>query len=144
MEVAKLLTQYASNKTPYAIRKTPYAIRNTQYAIRNTQYAIRNNTMSKQATRIAMWSGARNISTALMRAWENRSDTVVWDEPFYAHYLHVSGSQHPGRDEIIESYERDWVKVVEAATGAIPHGKSIYYQKYMTHHMLEHIKLDWL
>ena len=56
----------------------------------------------------------------------------------------MSGSQHPGRDEIIESYERDWVKVVEAATGAIPHGKSIYYQKYMSHHMLEHIKLDWL
>ncbi|MGB0388856.1 MAG: HAD family hydrolase [Ardenticatenaceae bacterium] len=100
--------------------------------------------MSKQAKHIAMWSGPRNISTALMRAWENRADTVVWDEPFYAHYLHFSGSPHPGADEIIASYETDWVKVVEAVTGAIPHGKSIYYQKHMTHHMLEHIELDWL
>ena len=49
-----------------------------------------------------MWSGPRNISTALMRSWESRSDTFVIDEPFYAHYLSVTNVDHPGRDEIIQ------------------------------------------
>ena len=51
--------------------------------------------------RLAMWSGPRNISTALMRAWENREDCVVWDEPLYGYYLHATGIPHPGVDEVI-------------------------------------------
>jgi len=95
--------------------------------------------------RIAMWSGPRNISTALMRAWENRPDTVVHDEPFYAHFLAETGIDHPGRAEIIAGDETDWRRVVAQMTDTpLPDGKTVYYQKQMTHHMLEHIDLAWL
>lgn len=97
-----------------------------------------------QQHHIAMWSGPRNISTALMRAWENRPDTFVHDEPLYAHYLSQTGIDHPGREEIIATYDTDWRVVVEQITGAIPDGKSIYYQKHMTHHMLDSMAWDWL
>ena len=62
---------------------------------------------------IAMWSGPRNISTAMMRSWENRPDTVVVDEPFYAFYLKETGTNHPGAEEVIAGGETDWRKVVE-------------------------------
>ena len=62
--------------------------------------------------RIAMWSGPRNISTAMMRAWENRPDTVVVDEPLYAHFLVETGIEHPGRDEVIAAGETDWQRAV--------------------------------
>ncbi len=65
-----------------------------------------------QPIRIAMWSGPRNISTAMMRAWGNRRDTFVVDEPFYACYLNVTGKRHPGADEVIAAGETDWRKVV--------------------------------
>ena len=65
----------------------------------------------RDGLRIAMWSGPRNISTAMMRAWENRADTTVIDEPFYAHYLLATGVQHPGRDEVIAAQENDAGKV---------------------------------
>jgi len=95
--------------------------------------------------RIAMWSGPRNISTALMRAWENRPDTVVHDEPFYAYYLAETGIHHPGRDEIIAANASDWRHVVrQVAYDPLPAGKTIYYQKHMTHHMLDSIDLAWL
>ena len=55
-----------------------------------------------------MWSGPRNVSTALMRAWENRPDTAVVDEPLYAFYLDRTGLDHPGRDEVIASQPTDW------------------------------------
>ncbi len=93
--------------------------------------------------RIAMWSGPRNISTAMMRAFENREDCAVVDEPFYAHYLAATGLDHPGRDVVIENGETDWRRVVESLTGAAPDGKPVFYQKHMTHHMLAHINHDW-
>jgi len=96
------------------------------------------------STYIAMWSGPRNISTAMMRAWENRPDTVVWDEPLYAHYLQATGLDHPGRDEVIAAGEPDWEKVIACCTGPIPEGKAIFYQKHMTHHLLPEIQRDWL
>ena len=95
-------------------------------------------------TYVAMWSGPRNISTAMMRAWENRPDTVVWDEPLYAHYLQHTGLDHPGRDEVIAAGEPDWEKVAARCTGPIPDGKHIFYQKHMTHHLLPHMGRDWL
>ncbi|MFQ5546592.1 MAG: hypothetical protein ACE5FE_11475, partial [Acidiferrobacterales bacterium] len=67
---------------------------------------------------IAMWSGPRNISTALMRAWENRNDTAVWDEPFYAYYLKATGIDHPGAYEVIGTGEPDWRNVVDKVTGS--------------------------
>ena len=94
--------------------------------------------------RVAMWSGPRNISTAMMRAWENRGDTAVVDEPLYAHYLMHTGLNHPGREEIIAAGESDWRRVAARLVGPIPQGKAIWYQKHMTHHLLPHIGRDWL
>jgi hypothetical protein len=93
--------------------------------------------------RIAMWSGPRNISTALMRSWGNRPDTFVCDEPLYAHYLLNTGVTHPGADEVIRHHETDWRKVVEWLTGPIPEGKAVFYQKHMTHHLLPEIDRGW-
>lgn len=95
-------------------------------------------------TRIAMWSGPRNISTALMRSWGNRPDTFVCDEPLYAHYLLHTETPHPGREEVIASQENDWRKVVDWLTGPVPGGKAIFYQKHMAHHLLPQISRDWL
>jgi hypothetical protein len=95
-------------------------------------------------TRIAMWSGPRNISTAMMRSWGNRADTVVCDEPLYAHYLKATQLPHPGAAETIEHHESDWRVVVDWLTGPLPDGKSVFYQKHMAHHLLPNIELDWL
>ena len=97
-----------------------------------------------QPVRIAMWSGPRNISTAMMRAWGNRPDTVVVDEPFYAYYLKATGKKHPCADEVIAAGEIDWRKVVAQLTGPIPKGKHILFQKQMTHHLLPEVDRQWL
>jgi len=94
--------------------------------------------------RIAMWSGPRNISTALMRSFGSRDDTFVCDEPLYAHYLRETGLQHPVADEIIARHESDWRKVVEWLTGPVPEGKPVFYQKHMAHHLLPGIERGWL
>jgi hypothetical protein len=95
--------------------------------------------------RIAMWSGPRNISTAMMRSWENRPDTVVIDEPLYAHYLQVTGSDHPAREQVIAAHNPDWRAVVShLVDDPLPPGKSIYFQKHMTHHILDSMELDWV
>lgn len=98
----------------------------------------------KTPRRIAMWSGPRNISTALMRAWGNRPDTFVCDEPLYAHYLLQTRAPHPGIDEVIQHHETDWRKVVSWLTGDIPESKTVFYQKHMTHHLLPELDRDWL
>ncbi len=94
--------------------------------------------------RIAMWSGPRNISTAMMRSFENRADTYVCDEPLYAHYLARTGKDHPGRDEILKRHETDWRRVVAQLTGPIPNGRAIFYQKHMAHHLLAGVDRGWL
>jgi len=94
--------------------------------------------------RIAMWSGPRNISTAMMRSWGNRPHTIVVDEPFYAFYLKATGKKHPGAEEVIAHGETDWRKVVEQLTGPIPGGKRVYFQKQMTHHLLPEIDRQWI
>jgi Sulfotransferase domain len=94
--------------------------------------------------RIAMWSGPRNISTAMMRAWGNRNDTVVVDEPFYPYYLHATDIAHPGADEVIATGETDWRKVVAHLTSTVPNGKQIFFQKQMTHHLLPEVDREWL
>jgi hypothetical protein len=100
--------------------------------------------MPASGLRIAMWSGPRNLSTALMRSFSSRDDTVVLDEPFYAHYLHETGIDHPGRDQVMAAYENDWQKVMDHITGPVPAGKTVWYQKHMAHHMLPHIDADRL
>jgi Sulfotransferase domain len=90
--------------------------------------------------RIAMWSGPRTVSTALMRAWENRPDTVVYDEPLYAFYLDRTGLDHPGRDAVVASQSTDWRVVLDQqASAPLPPGASISYGKHMTHHLLPEV-----
>ena len=87
-----------------------------------------------------MWSGPRTVSTALMRSFENRPDTVVVDEPLYGYYLARTGIDHPGRDQIIAAMPTDWRSVLDDLTGcALPDGVSVHYQKHMTHHLLPEI-----
>jgi hypothetical protein len=95
-------------------------------------------------TRIAMWSGPRNISTAMMRSFEARGDTAVTDEPFYAAYLQRTGIDHPLRDEVIASQSIDSREVAATLVGPVPGGKPIWYQKHMTLHLLEGLERDWM
>jgi len=91
---------------------------------------------------IAMWSGPRNLSTAMMRAWENRSNTVVWDEPFYAYYLAQTQRPDPMADEVLEQGETQWQAVVDRLL--TPPASGLQYHKHITTHILEGDSLDWL
>jgi hypothetical protein len=94
--------------------------------------------------RIAMWSGPRNISTAMMRSFENRPDTAVIDEPFYAAFLAATGIDHPMREESLASQPKDPRVVVEQILGPVPAGRPVWYQKHMTHHMVTGFPRDWI
>ena len=91
-----------------------------------------------------MWSGPRNISTALMRSFENREDSFVSDEPFYPFFLYKTGLKHPLRDEIIESGQISYDKIIKYITGPIPFSKKIWYQKHMAHHILPELDISWI
>jgi hypothetical protein len=91
--------------------------------------------------RIAMWSGPRNISTAMMRSFENRPDCAVVDEPFYAAYLAETGLDHPMRDEVLAAQPTDWRAVAEGLAAA---GGDLVYEKHMAHHMLPGFGLEWV
>jgi len=86
--------------------------------------------------RIAMWSGPRNLSTAMMRSFGSRADTFVSDEPFYGCFLKTSGAQHPMREETITAMECDWNTVMATLRGPTPDGPPVWYQKHMWHHMV--------
>jgi len=101
-------------------------------------------TTDAPAIRIAMWSGPRNISTAMMRSFEARGDSAVTDEPFYAAYLHRTGIEHPMRDAVIASQPLDAREVAAMLTGAIPGGKPVWYQKHMTLHMIDEFDRTWM
>ena len=94
--------------------------------------------------RIAMWSGPRNISTAMLRSFGNRGDCCVTDEPLYAYYLQTSGAPHPMREAVIASQPTDWHEVVAWLTGPVPGGKAVWYQKHMTHHLLDEVGREWM
>lgn len=96
------------------------------------------------AQRIAMWSGPRNISTALMRAFAARGDTAVVDEPFYAAYLARTGLVHPLREAVLAAQPHDPSDVVRTLLGPVPDGKAVFYQKHMAQHVLHGDPLDWL
>ena len=91
-----------------------------------------------------MWSGPRNISTAMMRSFGSRGDTVVVDEPLYAHYLAVTGLDHPGRDAVLAGQPNRWQDVAAALTGPVPGEAGVHYQKHMAHHLLPGIGREWL
>jgi hypothetical protein len=87
-----------------------------------------------------MWSGPRNISTALMRSWAARPDCTVVDEPFYAFYLARTGLEHPARDDIMRSQPTDWSTVATTLTeGPLAADATVFYQKHMTHHLLPEV-----
>jgi hypothetical protein len=94
--------------------------------------------------RVAMWSGPRNISTAMMRAWENRGDCAVSDEPLYAAYLAATGLDHPAREDVIAAGETDPARVVEALLGPVPGARPLWYQKHMSHHLLPGMAHEWI
>ncbi|RYH10835.1 HAD family hydrolase [Tropicimonas sp. IMCC6043] len=94
--------------------------------------------------RIAMWSGPRNLSTAMMYAFDNRADCAAIDEPFYAAYLAATGLDHPMREEILAAQPTDPNEVVSALTGSVPGGKAHFYQKLMCHHMVPGVPRGWM
>tara|TARA_X000001036_G_C20683340_1_gene806656 strand:+ start:824 stop:1537 length:714 start_codon:yes stop_codon:yes gene_type:complete len=94
--------------------------------------------------RIACWSGPRNISTALMRSWSSRNDTFVSDEPFYGYYLKETGLNHPMKREIINSCSTDYHQIINTISSKIPNNKTIWYQKHMSHHIIDIKSLSWI
>ncbi len=95
-------------------------------------------------TRVAMWSGPRNLSTAMMRSWENRADTVVIDEPLYAVYLAATGLDHPGAAEVIAAGPVDLTEAIAACFAPLPDGIDVSYQKHMAHHLLPGTDRSWI
>ncbi len=104
--------------------------------------------MTEEIIRVAMWSGPRNISTAMMRAWENRQDTMVVDEPLYGPYLYKTGKKHAAYEKIMQVQGTDWRPIVNDLTVKTPptisQKNTIFYQKHMSHHLTDDIKLDFV
>lgn len=94
--------------------------------------------------RIAMWSGPRNLSTAMMYSFAARGDCAVVDEPFYAAYLDKTGLTHPMRDEILASQPTDPATVIDGLLGPIPAQMPHFYQKHMSQHMIPGMPRDWV
>ena len=100
--------------------------------------------MADSIIRVAMWSGPRNISTAMMRAWENRADTAVVDEPFYACYLSHTGIVHPMQEAVLASQPQEWQTVIDNnLSRPLDSGQTIQYQKHMTQHMVMDVDKAW-
>ena len=99
--------------------------------------------MTGDAVRVGMWSGPRNISTAMMRAWENRPDTVVVDEPLYAAYLVRTGIEHPVREEVIASQPTELDDAIAALSAPLSAGCRVHYAKHMAHHVARDMDLRW-
>ena len=93
-------------------------------------------TPAADPVRIAMWSGPRNLSTAMMYAFAARGDCAVWDEPFYAAYLAATGIAHPMAEAVIAAGITDPDAVAAACLGPIPQAQRLFYQKHMTLHMI--------
>lgn len=92
---------------------------------------------------VAMWSGPRNISTAMMRSWDARGDTRVVDEPLYAHYLRQTGLEHPGAAEVMQAGQTDLAKVIADLGSPRASDPAVVYQKHMAHHVLPGMELSW-
>jgi hypothetical protein len=93
--------------------------------------------------RVAMWSGPRNISTAMMRAFENRPDTVVVDEPLYAAFLARTGLDHPMRDAVLDSQPTEVAAAIAGLAAPLPPGRQVHYAKHMAHHVSRDMDLSW-
>jgi len=93
--------------------------------------------------RIAMWSGPRNLSTAMMYAFAARGDCAVWDEPFYSAYLKLTGLAHPMAEEVMAAHDSDPVRAGSELYGSDKGKNPHFYMKHMAHHMIDGIPLDW-
>jgi hypothetical protein len=93
---------------------------------------------------ICMWSGPRNLSTAMMRSFENRADCAVFDEPFFAPYLVATGNTNPMREETIAAHETDPNVVAAICAGPAPTGEAVFFQKHMPHHVVEGFDRSWM
>ena len=93
---------------------------------------------------VAMWSGPRNLSTAMMRSFGSRADTFVSDEPFYGCFLKDApqGADHPMRDEVVAAMDCEWTSVMASLRGEPPTGSPVWYQKQMWHHMTGPVGYD--
>ena len=91
---------------------------------------------------LCLWSGPRNISTAMMRSFGARDDTLVWDEPFFAAFLHRTGLSHPGRDETLAQCETEADIVAAQCVAEVP--ARYHFQKHMAHHMVPGMPLAWV
>jgi len=91
---------------------------------------------------LCLWSGPRNISTAMMRSFGSRADTTCWDEPFFAAYLDQTGLDHPGRVETLAACETDPDRVVDRILAPVP--TAFHFQKHMAHHMIAGMPMDWV
>ena len=91
---------------------------------------------------ICMWSGPRNLSTAMMRSFGSRADCHVWDEPFFSPFLYVTGKAHPGRDETLAAHDTDPNNVAHKCQAEID--APYHFQKHMPHHMIEGFPRDWM
>jgi len=91
-----------------------------------------------------MWSGPRNVSTALMYSFAARGDCAVWDEPFYAAYLQATGIAHPMREAVIAAHETDPDRVASGCRGPTPGGFPLFYQKHMAQHMIPAFDRRWM
>jgi hypothetical protein len=94
--------------------------------------------------RIAMWAAPRTLSTVMLRAWESRTDTAISDEPFYGYFLAATGADRPGRDSALEVQAHDWRTVLDELAGAIPDGKTIWFQKHHAMHLLPEVPRTWI
>ena len=97
-----------------------------------------------QTKRLLMWSGPRNLSTAMMYAFAQRDDCEVWDEPFYAAYLTATKLDHPMGDAIVAAGDALPDDVIAKCVRAGAKGKPLFYQKHMTQHMIPSFPRDWI
>ncbi len=104
---------------------------------------LKSESMKEFGLKIAMWSGPRNLSTAMMYAFGNRADFAAWDEPFYPAYLAATGIDHPMREKILAVGETDAVRVAGLCDGPVPDGKAHWYMKHMGFHMQPRFPLEW-
>ncbi len=100
--------------------------------------------MTTGPVRVAAWSGPRNLSTAMMRSWENRADCIVIDEPLYAASLAVTGGDHPMRDDILAAGPTDPDQAIAACLAPLPEGITVHYQKHIAHHLHRDFDRSWL
>ncbi|HIA07357.1 MAG TPA: sulfotransferase family protein [Flavobacteriales bacterium] len=95
-----------------------------------------------EVKKIALWSGPRNISTALMYSFANRSDTAVVDEPLFGYFLKHTGVWRPSRKEVLATMETNAINIMDTLLNP-PTDMPVYFMKHMANHLID-LNLDFL